>query len=168
MRYALDFSTKNGLGKPALSIFLSGCDRPNKCENCHNPELWEPSQESYENLILDLEQACNIFQRLYRTVRVAIIGGEPLASYNKLLTYTIAKYVKDNYMNSEVILYSWRSLELIHANDTIKNLLDYIDYGVLGAYDKNLHEDNTIPASSNQYIYDFKRSIRLPSIKLKE
>lgn len=174
MMYIIDYSTKNGLGHPAVSIFLSGCDRPVKCEDCHNPELWEPSQESADSLFLDLKQACDISQKLSNKVRVAILGGEPLAEYNLRLTLEIAMWVKNNYFHSEVIVYSWRTIEQIYDLITYNpayahNIIyDYFDYGVLGPYDKNFHENHMLPASSNQYIFDFKRQEKLPPIKLKE
>ena len=38
-RYTIDYSLKNGLGHPSVSLYLSGCDNSDKCDGCHNKEL---------------------------------------------------------------------------------------------------------------------------------
>ena len=62
------------------SIFVSGC--PHHCHGCHNEELWEPtigkefSQQTISQLIQLLTD---------RGIKrgLSILGGEPLAPYNR-------------------------------------------------------------------------------------
>lgn len=168
-RYIIDFSLKNGLGHPAVSIYLTGCDNPIKCENCHNWELQEQSKYNYNisaiknEIDLEIKNYLQFYDKLY----VAILGGEPLTKYNKNITFELSKHIKYKYNNAIVVLYSWRTIEQIN-NENLKSYVQYIDYGILGVYDKNLHILNTLPSSTNQYIYDFKNNKKLKSIKLKE
>lgn len=156
-RYTIDYSLKNGLGKPAVSIYLTGCDKPIKCDDCHNWELQEESKEQYDikKMKERIDKYIKDFFKFHKSLHVSILGGEPLAEYNRKITYEISKYIKEKYPNSTIIIYSWRTIDQIFK-EGIKSYIKYIDYGVLGAYDKELYIENTIPSSTNQYIYDFK------------
>ncbi len=168
-RYFIDYSLKNGLGKPAISLYLTGCDNPIKCENCHNWELQEQSKYDYDinKVKTEIDKEIYNYLQFYNNLYIAILGGEPLAEYNKDITFQISKYIKKKYINSIIVLYSWRTIEQIN-NDNLKSYVNYIDYGVLGVYNKNLHIENTLPASANQYIYDFVNNEKLTPVKLKE
>lgn len=163
-RYLLELSLKNGLGNPSISLYLRGCDKKIKCKGCHNHEYQEKSMDDYDiNLIktstLELLEKSKLF---FPNTSLSILGGEPLTEYNKDITYEVSKYIKEKYPNIPIILYSWRTIDQIPSK-----YVKYIDYGVLGSYDENLHIDNTLPASTNQYIYDFKSQYKLEPIKLK-
>ena len=165
-RYHIDFSLKNGLGKPALSLYLTGCDKPVKCEDCHNYELQDRSKQDYnlrkikEKIKVHIEN----FKDFYDHIIICYLGGEPLTDYNKEITYEISKYVKKKY-SAENILYSWRTIKKI-KEDNKSEFIKYMDYGVLGSYNDKLFVKNTIPASKNQFIYDFNKNRKLNSIKL--
>lgn len=96
---------------------------------------------------------------------VSFLGGEPLTEKNQHITYTVSKYVKQNYKNVTTVLYSWRTIEKI-KEEKLNCILKYIDYGVLGPYRKELHQDNIIPSSENQYIYDFNNTKKIEPIIL--
>jgi anaerobic ribonucleoside-triphosphate reductase activating protein len=91
------------------------------------------------------------------------LGGEPLAVWNRLSLYVVSKYFKIKY-NDRVcnILYSWRYLEDIKC---VNKYTTYMDYGVLGDFQKEKKDLNYIPSSTNQYIYDFKNSKKINSIR---
>lgn len=95
------------------------------------------------------------------------MGGEPLAEYNRNITQEISQYIKRKYKSVTIILYSWRTIEQI-KKENLESCIRYIDYGVLGSYNKNLYISNTLPSSSNQYIYDFVNNEKLTPVKLKE
>jgi len=94
------------------------------------------------------------------------LGGEPLAKYNRNITLELSNYIKEKYKNAIIVLYSWRTIEQINR-ESLKPYIKYIDYGVLGSYNKDLYVSNTLPSSTNQYIYDFKNNEKLKPIKLK-
>lgn len=168
-RYIIDYSLKNGLGKPSISLYLAGCDKPIKCEGCHNWELQEEPKESYDidEIKKHIDKAINNFLQFHSALYVSILGGEPLAIYNRNITMEISKYIKEKYTNAIIIIYSWRTIKQI-KKENLEMYMKYIDYGVLGAYDKNLYIENTIPSSTNQYIYDFKNNRIIKPIKLKK
>lgn len=167
-QHVIDYSLKNGLGKPSVSIYLRGCDKPIKCKGCHNYEFQSFSKEEYdlEKLFGQLDMEIERFLKIHSELYLCILGGEPLAKHNKFITYEISKYVKNKYESSKIVLYSWRTLEDIEK-DRLNSYLNYIDYGVLGYYEEELHVKDTLPSSSNQYIYDFKEKTTLEPIKLR-
>lgn len=168
-RYYIDYSLKNGLGHPAISLYLTGCDKPVKCKDCHNWELQEQSYYDYsiKNIKYNINKNIQNYLQFHKNLYVAILGGEPLAKYNRNITLQISKFIKQQYNNSKIILYSWRTLKQIQE-ERLEIYIKYIDYGVLGAYDNTLHTDNILPASTNQYIYDFNNKVKLKPIILKK
>jgi len=159
--YYVDFSLTNGLSKPSISIYYSGCDIPTKCKDCHNPELWKKQKEAltYEEIYKKVKWYKD-FQK--EKLRVSFLGGEPLASYNVDSVIEISKRLKEDFSNIELILYSWRKPELIE-----EEWVKYFDYGVLGEFKMDSLQEGFLPASKNQIIYDFKNKEALPPIKLK-
>lgn len=162
-RYIIDYSVTNGLGKPAISIYLSGCDKLVKCKGCHNWEMQEESENDYdiEQLKEELDTEISNFKVFHKSLRIAILGGEPLAKYNRDITLELLKYIKEKYEDAITILYSWRDVGQIGES---KN---YLDFGVLGGYEESLHQDNTLPASSNQRVWNFNTNSEEQAILLK-
>ena len=49
----------DGLWYPSISIYYSGCDKPVKCLDCHNPELQQKNigfKTNNNQLIHDIEE----------------------------------------------------------------------------------------------------------------
>lgn len=169
VRYTIDYNLKNGLGKPAISLYLTGCDKPIKCAGCHNYELQKESEDDYEinKIINKMEGKYLKSLEFNKDTSIVFLGGEPTAKYNIKIVYIISKYFKGKYPNTNTILYSWRTIEQI-KNDINIDMMKYIDYGVLGAYDENNYVEKELPSSTNQYIYDFNIKDKLKPIKLKD
>jgi anaerobic ribonucleoside-triphosphate reductase activating protein len=56
-------------------VFFAGCNRKNKCTNCHNPELWDRNSGND----MDKHEILSRIEILGRMVKsVALMGGEPL------------------------------------------------------------------------------------------
>ena len=167
--YFLDLSQSNGLGRPAISIFLRGCDKEVPCSGCHNMELYNETDneiylEELQNVLRDyLEQYASIYGT--QNIQVAILGGEPLSRKNRSVTHAISRYIKEMYNTSTVIVYSWRTLEDIEE-ENLSRFLRYVDYGVLGAFEEENFVPNTIPSSSNQGIYNLKTGFKQRNIIL--
>ena len=167
-RYYIDYSLKNGLGKPSISIYLAGCDKPKKCKNCHNWELQEQNKNSFdiESIKREIDMEINNFLEFHNDLNVSLLGGEPLSEYNRDITLEVTRHINAKYKNVTTILYSWRNIEQIDK-ECLKQYVNYFDYGVLGGYEETLHKDGYLPSSSNQYIYDFINKKKIKPIKIK-
>lgn len=160
--YSVDLSLTNGLGKPAVSIYYSGCDIPVKCKGCHNYELWakQDTKIEYEELYRIIDEF-NTFHYSDELI-VSFLGGEPFAEYNRNSLMKTAKKVKEDFPGVKTVVYSWRTVDKIDP-EWVKN----IDLGVLGQFDEGELVEDYLPASTNQIIYDFNEEVELPAIKLK-
>jgi anaerobic ribonucleoside-triphosphate reductase activating protein len=148
----------DGINFPSVSIYFKGCDKEEKCKNCHNPQLWEFDDEMdlFTDIIQKIEKQLLTMISYYDIISICFIGGEPTSKRHIFNLSQISKYFKDKYKSRiRNILYSWRYFE-----DLNLNYLKYIDYGVLGEYDENL-KTNSFPGSSNQYIYDFNNNKKI-------
>lgn len=156
----------DGLWHPSISIYFSGCDKPIKCKNCHNPELQQKEigyKTTSEKLIVDIERILNNWLEIFPKISICYLGGEPLATWNREAVLLVSKYFKEKYKDKICnIIYSWRYLEHINL---LKQYVSYIDYGVLGEFEEKNKDINYIPSSTNQYIYDFKNNKIINSIK---
>ncbi|MBN3352108.1 4Fe-4S cluster-binding domain-containing protein [Clostridium botulinum] len=155
----------DGLYYPAISIYFSGCDKKIKCADCHNPELQKQRVgygTNYIEVINDLDNKIKEWLTIYPEISICYLGGEALAKWNREATYQISKHFKDKYQNKICnIIYTWRYLKDLRE---VEDYISYIDIGVLGDYQKQNHVVNQIPSSSNQFIYDFNRKIKLSNI----
>lgn len=98
----LDNDVVNGEGV-SVSLFLQGC--PFHCEECHNPESWDPnggaiiSEEDLTQNILTKLTANGVHRNLN------ILGGEPLATKEKISYLAWLIYsVKDLYPKTKILL----------------------------------------------------------------
>lgn len=161
-RYVIDYNLKNGIGHPAISLYLTGCDKPVKCHGCHNWEIQEQSKLNYdiETIKSELDVFVDKFLCFHRVLYFSILGGEPLAEYNVSITTDIARYMKEKH-SAKIVLYSWRGF------GQLGEVAKYLDYAILGAYEETKHQEGMLPASSNQIIWDFSNKNKLSHIKLK-
>lgn len=165
MRYTITNSLCNGLGEASVDVFLYGCDNPIKCKGCHNPELQEEPVESIDtdNIILEIDNKINKMNGFFNSLSIAYMGGEPTAKYNIEALYSISLFIRKKYPNIKQILYSWKTIEQLNK-ENFKT--EYFDYGVLGRFEEDLFQDGMLPASSNQYIYNFETRTKMDNIKL--
>lgn len=159
--YSVDFSLTNGLGKPSVSIYYSGCDIPVKCKECHNPELWRnsPSQLNYEELHRLIKSYADFGYS--DELIISFLGGDPLAPFNRDSVMEVSKKIKQDFPEAKLIIYSWRLPQEIE-DEWIENF----DFGVLGKFDIGEYREGYLPASTNQIIYDFKNKEIIKPIKL--
>ena len=80
-----DFEILNGEGL-RVSVWFTGC--PHQCEDCHNKFLWKHDEKIKlnQNKIIEL---CKIRKKL------SILGGEPLAEYNRDELLELLEKVKE-------------------------------------------------------------------------
>lgn len=114
----------------------------------------------------ELDKEIQGYLQFHNDLYIVILGGEPLAEYNKDIVLEISQYLKQKYKDATIVIYSWRTIEQINK-EKLELYIKHIDYGVLGSYNKDLYVSDTLPSSINQYIYDFKNNKKLEPIKLK-
>lgn len=159
--FNIDFSLNNGLGKPAISVYYSGCDIPVKCNECHNPELWNKTNSKVEYKELHRLIKGYSEHRYSDNLTIAFLGGDPLAVYNRDSVMETSRKLKEDFPDAELILYSWRLPEQIEEN-WVKDF----DFGVLGQFDIDKFRKDYLPASTNQIIYNFKTKETMAPIRL--
>lgn len=145
----------NGIGF-RVSLFVSGCSR--NCPGCFNPEAQNPDfgkpfdDEAKQKIFNELEHEwCK---------GLSLLGGEPLSklSDNRKQVIAFAKEVKEKFPDKDQWIWSGYTLEEIQADDTMKDILKYVDVLVDGPFIEE-QKDLSIPfrGSRNQRI--LKRGI---------
>ena len=140
----------NGIGF-RVSLFVSGCAR--NCKGCFNKEAQDPTfgkpfdDKAKQKIFKELEHDwCR---------GLSLLGGEPLSklSDNRKTVIAFAKEVKDKFPNKDIAIWSGYTLEEIQADDTMKDILKYVDVLVDGPFIEE-QKDLSIPfrGSMNQRI----------------
>ena len=140
----------NGIGF-RVSLFVSGCAR--NCKGCFNKEAQDPTfgkpfdDKAKQKIFNELEHDwCR---------GLSLLGGEPLSklSDNRKTVIAFAKEVKDKFPNKDIAIWSGYTLEEIQADDTMKDILKYVDVLVDGPFIEE-KKDLSIPfrGSMNQRI----------------
>ena len=143
-----------------VSYWCQGC--PIRCPGCHNKETWdkdggiEIDKQELINNIIDSIAASGI-QRDF-----SVLGGEPLAPYNRQNTFDIIKAVKEKYQNIKIYLWTGYTYETIQKQEWFNDILNYIDYLIAGPYLEQ-YKDITLPlrGSTNQKIITVKDNDRI-------
>ena len=139
-----------------VSLFVSGCAR--NCKGCFNKEAQDPAFGKQ----FDDKAKQKIFKELQHDWcrGLSLLGGEPLSklSDNRKTVIAFAKEVKDKFPNKDIAIWSGYTLEEIQADDTMKDILKYVDVLVDGPFIEE-QKDLSIPfrGSRNQRI--LKRGI---------
>ena len=134
-----------------VSLFVSGCAR--NCPGCFNKEAQDPAFGK----LFDEKTKQKIFNELEHDWcrGLSLLGGEPLSklSDNRKQIIALAKEVKEKFPSKDIALWSGYTLEEIQADDTMKDILKYVDVLVDGPFIEE-QKDLSIPfrGSRNQKI----------------
>ena len=141
----------NGQGV-CVSLWTSGC--PFHCEGCHNPEAWD-KESGYEvptDIKGQLVKAISA-NRIERNF--SVLGGEPLASWNRHFVNDIITSVRAAYPNIKIFLWTGYTIEELQEleDKNIESILDKIDVLIDGQF-KLEKRDTTLPlrGSRNQRV----------------
>ena len=146
--YRADIANGQGF---RVSLFVSGCAR--NCKGCFNKEAQDPEFGKP----FDDKAKQKIFKELQHDWcrGLSLLGGEPLSklSDNRKTVIAFAKEVKDKFPNKDIAIWSGYTLEEIQADDTMKDILKYVDVFVDGPFVEE-RKDLSLPfrGSSNQRI----------------
>lgn len=113
-----------------VGLYVSGCSR--HCFGCHNPEAQDfkygnPYTKETQNEILEL------VGRPY-CAGLSLLGGEPMEVENRKLVISLCKEVKGKYPDKDIWMWTGYKYEELLADDTAKDIFNYIDYVVDGPF----------------------------------
>ena len=153
MRYA--GIIKNDLAAaPGISFtfFSQGCGH--HCPGCHNQQTWdfdggkEFTQETLDFIKDNID--ANGIERTF-----CVMGGEPLDPNNLFLTDLVISYVKDNFPNKQIYLWTGYTYEelLKRSDSRLKSILQKVNVLIDGPYINELRDITlSMRGSSNQKI----------------
>lgn len=147
-----------------VSLWMQGC--PFHCFNCHNPETWDENggYEATDDLIEEILCAIreNGIDRNF-----SVLGGEPLAVYNRKFVAKVIDAVRKKYPSIEIYVWSGYTYEdLVSMNDEdINTVLELSDFLIDGRYDDSIRDITLeLRGSSNQRVIsltnDFQKTDR--------
>ena len=140
----------NGTGF-RTSLFLCGCNR--NCPGCFNKEAQDPAFGK----VFDDKAKQKLFDELKQEWcrGLSLLGGEPLSrlSDNRKTTIQLAKEVSEKFPEKDIWIWSGYTLEEIQADESMKDILKYVDVLVDGPFIE-AEKDLSIPfrGSRNQRI----------------
>ena len=150
----MENDTVNCMDGITVSLFMSGC--PHHCKNCFNQETWNPNF----GIEIEIDELCDKLNDLINAYDVhrdfSLLGGEPLAEYNRKNVARIIKEIKRKNPNILVYLWSGYTLEELKSmNDlSIDYILSTIDYLIDGRYEDDKKDSKLrMRGSSNQNVY---------------
>lgn len=143
------------------SLWLGGC--PIHCNGCHNKSYWDPEQfpdcdpkVAVEHIVEGLTSGG------FRKKNFSILGGEPLAPWNKEGVLEVVKDIKYRY--SDICIYLWTGYlwENLKKDPICSEILKYVTYLIDGPYKEELKDRNLrLRGSSNQRLIDLRNNIIL-------
>ena len=134
-----------------VSLFVSGCAR--NCKGCFNKEAQDPAFGK----IFDDKAKQKIFKELSEPwcKGISFLGGEPLSklSDNRKVVIDLAKEIREKFPEKDQWIWSGYTLEEIKADNSMKDILKYVDVLVDGPFIEE-QKDLSIPfrGSRNQRI----------------
>ena len=136
----------------SFTFFSQGCSH--HCPSCHNQQTWdfdggkEFTQETLDFIKDNID--ANGIERTF-----CVMGGEPLDPNNLFLTDLVISYVKDNFPNKQIYLWTGYTYEeLLERSDSrLKSILQKVNVLIDGPYINELRDITlSMRGSSNQKI----------------
>lgn len=151
-----DCDIANGPGV-RVSLFVSGCH--NHCKGCFNESTWYfDSGKPFTK-----EVAMHIMKLLDRDYidGFSVLGGDPCAPENIKPVTSFCWYVKQQFPEKSIWVYSGYTYEQLMKREDFKSLYQCIDILVDGPYVEELRDISLqFRGSSNQRIIDIPRTIK--------
>lgn len=168
---------RNGVGL-RVTLFVSGCN--NQCVDCQNPQTWDINS----GIPVDESTIAEIADALSKPYihGLTLSGGDPLHPNNIETCYNLCDFVKTNFPNKTIWLYTgysfeniwikkgdWTTSDVNLTKDYGNAILKYVDVLVDGKFVKELADVNYHWAgSTNQRIIDVQKTLQKQEIVLYE
>lgn len=162
MRYSHidEYDFDNGPGVRVV-LWTQGC--PHRCLGCHNPHTWkEDAGKKFSE-----EERDFIWEKLNEYVEkdFSVLGGEPLAPYNREGVLELLKWLKQKRPGLDVWVWTGYLYEDIESLE----VMEYIDVLVDGPFSlSEIDLSFRWKGSSNQRVIDMKSTRLNKSIVLHE
>lgn len=148
---------KNGDGLRVV-LWVSGCTH--HCPECQNPQTWDyESGIPFDNAALN-ELSIELNKDYISGITFS--GGDPLAPKNRKTVLEIIKWVKNNFPDKTIWVYTGYKYEqlLFEGNYYAVMILKFIDVLVDGPYKKDLRDTSLMwRGSKNQRVLDMKKTL---------
>lgn len=152
MNYAkIDTCDMNNGDGIRVTLWVSGC--PLHCKGCHNQQLWdrnygkEFTKKDLDNLLYAIDNNKDYISG------TSILGGEPLAPYNKEDVLNIIETIKLFFPDKDIWLWTGYNEDEINIKELKDNGLDVL---ICGRYEEDKKINGRYFGSSNQKIIKLK------------
>ena len=135
-----------------VSLWMQGC--PHHCKGCQNPETWSfdgGTEVEFIPLLKEIDDALNA-NGVKRNF--SILGGEPLCDENILNTNKFGMYVKENYPDRKIFLWTGYTIdEIIEKGEPYNYCFKWADVIIDGKYEEEKRDITLkLRGSKNQRI----------------
>ena len=138
-------------------LWVSGCSH--NCKGCQN----QFSQNPLAGVPFDKAAEKEIFDELEKDwcTGLTLSGGDPLFQSNRKEIIELSKRVKEKFPDKTICLYTGYTWDDIVNDDTMKDVLMYVDTVIDGEYVEALRSvELPCVGSSNQHIIDVKKRLK--------
>ena len=142
-----------------VTLFVSGCEH--HCEECHNPETWNYNSGVVFDKNALRELRCELSKDYISGITLS--GGDPLAPPNRSEILGIVKWVRANFPNKTIWLYTGYDFEalIFYGNYIISQIFKKVDVVVDRIYKKEFRDTSLKwRGSSNQRVIDVQKSLK--------
>lgn len=154
----LEVSKCNQLNGPGLRVVLwvAGCSH--HCDECQNSYSWNPNQGIKFDDSIKQEIFCELEKDWCSGITYS--GGDPMFESNRKEIIELAKEIREKFPNKTQWLYTGYCWKDIVEDQSMINILKYVDVICDGRYEKSLRNvDLEWVGSSNQHVIDVKKRI---------
>lgn len=137
-----------------VSLWFQGC--PHHCPFCHSSSTWDVNCGSIINNDDVVERLSEMIAEDGIMRNLSILGGEPLAEYNRADCYYIISNIRKMFPNIKIYLWTgYTKEELDSMRDIIiEGIFCYINVLIDGRYVHELRDTSLrLRGSSNQKVY---------------
>lgn len=152
IRYAgiIENDIVNGEGV-CVSFWTQGC--PHKCPGCHNQDMWDFKGGVEEDDIIVINKIDTALKANDILRNFSILGGEPLCKENIRATALVILYVKINYPDSKIFLWTGYNFDEISFDFPYSVIRDYVDVIIDGPFIQEQRDTSLkLRGSANQRI----------------
>lgn len=129
-----------------VSLWTQGC--PHCCKGCHNQHTWDPNGGEEWDIHELTKYLSTLLTKNGINRNLSILGGEPLAPYNKYDVFEIVYELKQMFPDMKIFLWTGYTLEELEEDCVSRIIISYCDMLVEGRFILE-QRDVTLPFSGS-------------------